>query len=317
MPRRDDLPDHLRATPFDVTAGIASGLSPDRLRSSDLQKPFHGVRSVDVDLASVVGRCRAYSARMPESAAFSHLTAAALWGFPLPLWVSTEAVHVATPIGTRARRGKKVVGHQSRLEGNVRQLGGLRVTSPALTWCQLAESLNVPDLIAAAEFAVTGNAYARQLPIATVDELAALSTVLEGGHGTRRRAEALAFAREGALSRPESLLRYLLVTSGLPDPRINENCNDRRGSFIALADLSWPEYRVAVEYEGDYHRDVAQFRRDIRRFEKLADHEWAAIRVSADDLFDRPQEQVIRVASRLAAKGWPGRARPTSLTFAR
>jgi len=254
---------------------------------------------------------------MPETAVFSHLTAAALWGFPLPLWVSTTDVHVSTPVGTRARRGKTVIGHQTRFDGNVRDLDGLRVTSPALTWCQLAESLEVPDLIAAAEFAVTGNAYARQLPIATFDELAEVSGVLEGGSGTRRRSKALAFSREGALSRPESLLRYLLVTAGLPEPRINENCNDRRGSFIALADLSWPDYRVAVEYEGDHHRDVAQFRRDIRRFEKLADHEWAAIRVSADDLFDRPQEQVTRVASRLAARGWTGRAVATSLKFVR
>jgi hypothetical protein len=245
---------------------------------------------------------------MPVDAAFSHLTAATLWGFPLPAWAVDNAVHVSTPVGTRARRGKGIAGHQVELSGRVANLRGLRVTSAALTWCQLAETLDLPDLLAAAEWAVTGNPYERQVPIAGFENLRGLSTELAGGHGHRRRREALSLAREGALSRPESLLRFVLVASGIPEPRINENCNDSHGYFIALADLSWPHYRVAAEYEGDRHRGRSQFRSDIHRFERLADHEWAAIRVSADDLFDRTEETVARVASRLAARGWRGAA---------
>jgi len=245
---------------------------------------------------------------MPVDAAFSHLTAATLWGFPLPAWVPNSAVHISTPVGTRARRGKGIVGHQVELSRRVADLRGLRLTSAALTWCQLAETLDVPDLLAAAEWAITGNPYERQLPVATASELAMLSTELAGGHGHLRRRSVLALARDGALSRPESLLRLVLIASGIPEPRINENCNDSRGYFIALADLSWPQYRVAVEYEDDHHRGKTQFRSDIHRFEKLADHGWAAIRVSADDLFDRTGETVTRVASRLAARGWRGTA---------
>lgn len=317
MPRREDLPPELRTGPFSVSRGRDSGLTPDRLRASDLQKPFHGVRSVGLSLERVVDRCRAYSARMPASAAFSHATAAEIWGFPLPLQFAADAIHIVVPVGTRAPRGKAVRGHQSRSADDTRLRGGLRVTSPAMTWCDLADVLELPDLIACAEFVITGNPYENRLPLASLDQLVAAARSVTGSHGHRARMAALNFAREGALSRPESLLRYLLVSSGIPDPRVNEYCNDARGSFIALADLSWPEFRVAVEYEGDHHRGVSQFRSDIHRFEKLADHNWAAVRISADDLFDRPAETVARVASRLTARGWTGTARYDGIRFAR
>jgi len=42
--------------------------------------------------------------------------------------------------------------------------------------------------------------------------------------------------------------------------------------------------KIALEYEGDHHRtDRRQFRRDIRRFEALADMGWLTIRVTAED----------------------------------
>lgn len=317
MPRRDELPPELRTGPFSVSRGREAGLTPDRLRASDLQKPFHGVRSVGLGLDRVVDLCRAYSARMPDRSAFSHSTAAAIWGFPLPLRFSADAIHVVVPVGFRAPRGKTVRGHQSRSADDIRVRGGLRLTSPATTWCDLAELLDLPDLLACAEFAISGNPYENRLALSSLDGLADAARNVAGGHGHRARNAVLGFAQEGALSRPESLLRYLFVQSGVPNPRINENCNDSRGSFIALADLSWPEFRVAAEYEGDHHREVSQFRSDIRRFERLADHHWAAVRISADDLFDRPAQTVARIASRLNERGWTGTARYNGIRFTR
>ena len=73
----------------------------------------------------------------------------------------------------------------------------------------------------------------------------------------------------------------------------------------ALVDLSWPEFLVVVEYEGDPHRDKDRFRRDIHRLERLADHQWLVVRVSADDLLLRPEETVSRM--RVAFGGEAGR----------
>jgi hypothetical protein len=112
--------------------------------------------------------------------------------------------------------------------------------------------------------------------------------------------------REGPFSRPESLLRYFVGWAGVPEPEINPSLVDERGSFLAMPDLAWPEFMFATEYEGDHHRGIDQYRRDIRRIEVLIDAGWSVMKVSADDLFDHPGELVARVQRRLAARGWVG-----------
>ena len=74
-------------------------------------------------------------------------------------------------------------------------------------------------------------------------------------------------------------------------------------------DFAYPEYRVAIEYEGDYHRTPEQFRRDIRRYECLQDAGWIVIRAAADDVPDDPAapralELLERIEQRLRSRGW-------------
>ncbi|TBN57284.1 hypothetical protein EYE40_07660 [Glaciihabitans arcticus] len=109
------------------------------------------------------------------------------------------------------------------------------------------------------------------------------------------------------MSRPESLSRLLFDRAGLPEALINTPVYDDRGAFLAMPDESWPEFRVAYEYEGDYHREVGQFRRDLGRVERLIDHDWAVTKASADDLYGAPIALVQRVARRLTRAGWTGR----------
>ena len=69
-----------------------------------------------------------------------------------------------------------------------------------------------------------------------------------------------------AMSRPESLLRYWLVTSPLPDPQPQVAIHDRWGRVVAHGDLGYPEWRVLLEYEGRQHADHEQFGRDVDRY---------------------------------------------------
>ncbi|CAN5250945.1 hypothetical protein BH11ACT5_BH11ACT5_26630 [soil metagenome] len=96
---------------------------------------------------------------------------------------------------------------------------------------------------------------------------------------------------------------------GLPPALINEQVNDDRGSFLALPDRIWPDYRVAYEYEGDFHRGKRRYRSDVHRVERLVDHDWTVVKATGDDLFDRPRELLYRVGSRLARAGWDGTVR--------
>lgn len=309
MPRRSELPDPLGRQPFAVRDALDRGVTRDRLRSSDLQRYFHGTRSVGLDLSRLADRCLAYLPRMAPGNAFSHHTAAELFGFPLPLGaLDPDRLHVSAPSPARAPGGKGISGHRATLlPHEIVEVAGLPVVSPALAWCQLTESLGVDDAVAVADWVVTGNPYLKRLPLAGLDDLVAVTAVRAGGPGHRTRVGALPLVREGALSRPETFVRLLAVRAGLPEPLVNVECYADDGSRLGMPDLAWPEYRVAGQYEGDHHRSKQQFRGDLRRDERFLDHDWKVVKVSADDLFVRPVELAQRFARRLTSQGWRGR----------
>ena len=269
-----------------------------------------GVRAIGLDLADLSHRCRAYAARMNANAAFSHSTAAALWGIPLPRAIGEDDLHVTVPVGYRAPGGHGITGHQQRmLEADAIARDGLRVVTPAVAWAQLGEMVSPEDLVAAGEFVITGLPLERLPPLSSTEEIAAAHATRVGGPGSRRRTAALREIRAGAYSRPESLVRILLARVGLPEPLINTDIVDGRGRFIATPDLQWPEWRVALEYEGDHHREQTRFRRDIARIERLVDAGWVVVRVSASELYGNPRVIVNRVESRLRSRGWDGSIR--------
>lgn len=260
-----------------------------------------------LDLSSTLDRCKAYAPRMSTVAVFSHSTALRLHGAPLPSSLP-EALHVTMPVPGRAPAVAGVVGHRQRLASFERtQLNGLAVASPAAAWAQSAELLSRDDLIAVGEYFITGNPFARQLPLCDLVDLRTAAQLRERGAGHRVRMAALAEIRAGALSRPETLVRLLLARCGLPDPVVNGEVLGARGEFIAMLDLQWPGFRVALEYQGDHHREQGQFRRDISRLERLIDADWLVVQVTAAELFGDPRAIVERVARRLRSRGWVGR----------
>lgn len=304
-----DLPPHLRGEPFAVRDARVAGVTADRLRTGDLARPFHGVRAA-AEPVSTRELCAAYAVRMRAGDVFSHTTAASLWSMPLPRWTAGRLLHVTSQPGTRAVRGRGVAGHTHFLgELDVVAVRGLPVASPVATWLQLSTALPWWELVAVADYIVTGLPFQSVLPLADVEELVAAHAGAGSTKGSRARSRALAYLRVGPFSRPETLSRVVFDLAGLPEALINSSVVDARGSFLALPDLQWPEYRLAYEYEGDFHRDVMRYRRDVRRVEQLVDHGWRVVKATADDLFDHPGLLADRVAQRLSAGGWTGRQR--------
>ncbi|MCU1507506.1 MAG: hypothetical protein QOK46_1918 [Microbacteriaceae bacterium] len=303
VPRRVELPESLSGTAF-RTAG--AGFSEKRLRAGDVDRPYHGVRSVCLDQLTVVGRCRAYEPRMPASQFFSHITAAQLYRIPLPPGlIDAAAVHVSVTGSDTRPRLPGVVGH--RMSATVRPWmhRGFAVADPISTWCQLASVLGLDDLIAAGDFLVSGRVTdsGREPPLASIEQLRAGAVRFAGNRGARRAAEAVAAVRTGVDSRPETLLRLLLMRSGQPEPVINKPIFDNAGRRLGKPDLSYEWARTVLEYEGDGHRtDAARFRRDISRRERFEDAGWRVIRVTADDLFVDPDDFIRRTARTLARR---------------
>lgn len=284
---------------FRVRDALAQGVSPGALRAAHLSMPFHGVRSVEQpqDIAAL---CRAYAAKMRSDAAFTGVTAALLWGMPLPASIDARTVEVATPHGTARAMGRGVRGSQvdpARVEAVT--LDGVRVLSPVHTWVSLSRVLALGDLVAAADFLLTPSFGSTAPALATLDDL---HDVLRGSRasGMPLLRQAAGLAQCGPLSRPESLSRVLFVSAGIPSPVANF-----RVSPLITLDEAWESVRFGFEYLGDQHRSPAQFARDVRRRELITEHGWDILEATKDDLFAHPHQLVARLRSRLSERGLP------------
>ena len=64
----------------------------------------------------------------------------------------------------------------------------------------------------------------------------------------------------------ETRLRLLVVLAGLPEPVVNHVLRDENGGWTYRFDLSWPQVKLALEYDGRQHaEDSRQWVRDVRR----------------------------------------------------
>lgn len=93
----------------------------------------------------------------------------------------------------------------------------------------------------------------------------------------------------------ETRLRLIVIRAGLARPVANRDVVVD-GCWLARPDLSWPDLRIAVEYDGDHHRlDRAQWQRDIGRRRLLEDAGWLLVVVTADDVLRHPDQLVDRL----------------------
>lgn len=286
MPARP-LPPGLRFAPFAVRD---SGLPRSRLRASDLNRSVWGVRIAAADIG-LRTRCELFALRLPDVTLFSHTTAARLWGAPLPLSFERDPrVHASVPSPTSAPHARGIIGHGLSLEaGDVVVHRGLRVTSPARTWCDLAALLPFDDLVAVGDYFVHHRA-----PLTTIAELERRVRELGSVRGVRRAREALPLLNDRPESPQESKLRLILIRGGLPEPEINHAMVDTETGKEVRPDFRFRKYRLILEYQGDYHRTKAQWRKDMTRRSRLEAQGWYVMELNAGDLRD-PGELVARI----------------------
>ena len=265
--------------PFTTGAAAAEGLSRSRLRALDLTSPFKGTRvpaSTPLDLAT---RCRALQLRLP-GAHFSGLTAARLYGAPLPLPLEqSPMVHVTVQEGRRAPTGRRIRGHALRFEPtDVRFLHGVRVSTPARLWCELGVTLALADLVAVGDYLIH-----HKLPLTTEAELRRALADFYGRRGLRRLRQALALLDDRAESAQESRVRVILSVAGITGFRVNHWVTATNGKRYRV-DLAFPAQKLALEYQGLHHNDPVQWRKDITRRAALEADGWTVHEIGADDV---------------------------------
>jgi hypothetical protein len=212
----------------------------------------------------------------------SHLTAARLWGFEVPLVPRAQPVHVtvASKVRLRHRRDRRI--HCSDVPApETRRRHGVVVTSPGRTWIDLAAT--VPP---AALLAVTDQMLARGFPR---DAFPAILRRAAGRRGVAVARRVVSCADPLAGSPMESVLRWLIHEAGLPAPVLQYVIWDGVGRFLAQVDLAWPEHRVVVEFDGNVHRDRRVFVNDLRRQNGIVLADWRVLRFSSADVLGRAE----------------------------
>ena len=158
----------------------------------------------------------------------------------------------------------------------VELLGGMRVTTPARTALDLACRYPLGKAVAA----IDALARATHLKLADVDLLA---DRYKGRRGIRKARTVLDLVDPGAESPQETWLRLLVIRNGFPPPRTQIPVYDEYGALVAVLDMGWDDIKLALDYEGDHHRNPVRFNKDIRRHDNVMELGWMDIRVTSRD----------------------------------
>jgi very-short-patch-repair endonuclease len=163
------------------------------------------------------------------------------------------------------------------------------------TWLDLAAFLTLEDLVAVADAALRRS-------LVTVEQLETAVASWSRRPGVARLRAAVPLVEPATDSPMETRLRLLLVLGGLPVPVVNRDVVVD-GSWLARPDLSYPELRIAIEYDGDHHRvDRRQWQSDIFRRRLLEDAGWIVLVFTANDVLKFGHETVRRVRSAVSAR---------------
>lgn len=172
-------------------------------------------------------------------------------------------------------------------------LGGIPVTTPART------ALDVACWHATTRALAAIDALARATEVKMPD-VEALAQRYPGRRDIRRARTVISLVDGGAQSPQESWLRLSLIEAGLPRPQTQIPVRDDSGQIFAYLDMGWEDVKVAVEYDGEHHRnDRHQYTWDIRRSEKIDRCGWIVVRVVAGD---KPAEIIRRIRIALARR---------------
>lgn len=277
----------------------------------------HGVRADMNDLDEVLVpkwadslwlnellRFRAVVLKHPNVVA-GHLTAARLYGWPLPrrltwtpghsrLWVASDE----PDLRIRLPRVKLV---------RMTELSSIRcfnhsLLDPVRTFISMGPVLDVHELVR------IGDALIGQFRSPPLTDVETIRRHIDNSPRVASRKQllrALDLVRPTVDSPKETDLRLWAVSVGLPEPSVHPKIWSRMLARWVEPDLGFEGARLALEYEGAGHlRSKQQWNRDIQRDEALIAENWTVLKVTSSTdfaLLERKIRHHFALAKRRAA----------------
>ena len=282
------LPQDLLSGSFTDQAARDLGVTRKRQRRPDVVIPSRGIRVPLNGNGDPAANLRAYT-ELDGVSVLTHHSGARIWGCCLPAWMQEDwRVHVARKRDGSKPRRRNVVGHRMTFKaGEVVMHDGVRVTSPARTWLDLASLMTVDELIAAGDSLVCAHGSDFPRPkeaVCTVAELRRMVAAHPGMRGMKTARLALTEIRVGADSPQETRMRMILAGSRLGEPTLNYVITNAWGQPAVWPDAAYPKQRLALQYDGGHHADARQIRSDARRRDVTEQLGWREVRVFKEDL---------------------------------
>lgn len=226
--------------------------------------------------------------------------------------IEPPLLHCRIDPGRQRSAGPHVVVHRTSRRPSF-TYRGLDLSHPYVVLLELASMLEHDDLVIAVDSLIS-----RDPPLrgASLEAIWAATDSYEARWGAPALRKALLDARPNTDSPGETRTRLLLLRAGFPEPVINDPVTDPGTETTRYLDLAFPEYKIGVEYDGDYHRTVKnQWRADQARKDSLASLGWDLRTVNSQDIkeprraLDALHRSFARAGARPpAASNWSGRA---------
>jgi very-short-patch-repair endonuclease len=265
--------------PFRGDAAVAAGMiTRSQLRGSAWRRLYPCVYVAAGLPVTPSMRIRAAAMWLPTDAVISGRSAAQAWGADLA--DGDDPVEVTCPRRIRPVSGV-AVRRSPVADDEVVNRHGIALTTPLHTAWEIARTLAAIDAIGW----IDALARRQRLSVAELQREAARHA---GEMGSRRASSTLARADPRAESPPESRLRLAFQEAGfaVPVPQFTVFVG---GYFVARVDLAWPQWRLAVEYDGQWHADRHQLHRDRSRLRELNAAGWYVYPVTREDMYDMPR----------------------------
>lgn len=234
----------------------------------------------------VATRARCAKLTLPDDAVLCDRSAAWLWGvnaFAPDERLELPDLEVAVEPGGNRPRGQGVRGvRRDLVAAEIVTVHGLRVTSPVRTALDLACRRGRWGALAVLD------GFMRTCGISG-DELTAGLARFGGRRGVTQARDLVPRATGLSESTGESWTRGVIIDAGLPVPTPQfEIAVD--GVVRYRLDLAYPQWRIAVEYDGEEFHGVDRRDDDEARRRWLREHGWCVIVVRKDQLSGAARE---------------------------
>ena len=281
-------------------------------------------RSLHEDLAQtreqITQQCTAEAKRIGHKLLFGLTTSLALQSVPIPADCAIDATRLHTVSSTHTKRIRSATSIlQPHVWKHVDSASIVRINPYVYalnlfqTWAQMSASLSFASLIILGDSIIT--AIARQPALAQKRSASQVrDDLIAFVHDTPRFKGKVACRRAAMItainvdSPKESECRLSLLQHGIAGVEtgyIVPNAQFTSGAPMTL-DMAWPEWKVALEYDGDQHRtDKKQWRRDQEKREHLRSRGWIVVTATGGNLADEQSraELAFCVARHLARRG--------------